>query len=210
MPARAWASSPGGVEQVVDAIHADLIEGQHHRVDLGLATSEGDEHYFVSVLCTGFDARVNARANGYPRLAGQRYMIAMVRELATFSPLPFVVTTQGESTAHEAMILTVGNGPRYGGGMRICPAADVTDGLLDVTMLTRVSGPRLLWSFRLVFSGRHVNLPFVRTWRTGEIGIACPGATAYADGERLGPLPVRVRVAPLALRVVGTARHHAT
>ena len=75
------------------------------------------------MLSTGFDSAVNERANTMTRLRGQRYNVAIVRELASFRPAHYALTLDDEVISGEAMLVAVGNGSSYGGGMRICPAA---------------------------------------------------------------------------------------
>jgi diacylglycerol kinase (ATP) len=192
------------LEAACSSIAFDIANNRKRTVDVGVAIdADGDSHYFASVLCTGFDARVNARANSMRRWFGQRYTLAMLRELTSFRAMSYTIVADADRVTTKAMIVSVGNGPRYGGGMRICPSADIHDGFLDVTVLAQVSRARLLWSFRLVFSGAHVSLPFVTTMRAQQISLASDGATAYADGERLGPLPITIRTLPGALSVVG-------
>jgi diacylglycerol kinase family enzyme len=38
--------------------------------------------------------------------------------------------------------------------------------------------------------------------RARRVSLAAPGVVAYADGERVGPLPVTCEVVPAALRVL--------
>ncbi len=151
------------------------------------------ERYFLGVLSTGFDSSVNERANAMPRLAGHRYNVAIARELASFRPLDYDVVIDGVRERAPGMLVSVGNGSRYGGGMRICPEALPDDGLLDVTWLGAVSKPTFLRVFPSVFRGTHVAHPAVRTFRGRSIRIAAAGQVAYADGERIGPLPGRHR-----------------
>jgi diacylglycerol kinase (ATP) len=73
-----------------------------------------------------------------------------------------------------------------------------------VTWLGAVGRPTLLRVFPKVFSGTHVDHPAVTTYRARELRIEAAGQLAYADGERIGPLPVDVRVHPRVLRVLGT------
>ncbi len=182
---------------------AALAGGGTRRIDVGrVRAHDGLVRYYLSVLCTGFDASVNERANGLARLGGQRYHAALVRELASFRPLAYRVRLDRQEIAEEAMLVSVGNGPRYGGGMRVCPAADLTDGLLDVTWVSRLSRPGLLRVFPGVYRGTHVRHPAVRTMRARTLHIQAPGQVAYADGERIGPLPVDVDVVPAGLRVL--------
>ena len=172
-------------------------------LDVGAARSDdGVERFFLGVLSTGFDSSVNERANAMRRLAGHRYNIAIVRELASFRALDYDVVIDGVRERAPGMLVSVGNGSRYGGGMRICPDALSDDGLLDVTWLGAVSKPTFLRVFPSVFRGTHVEHPAVRTFRGRSIRIAAEGQIAYADGERIGPLPVEIEVRPSALRVL--------
>jgi diacylglycerol kinase (ATP) len=55
-----------------------------------------------------------------------------------------------------------------------------------------------------VFAGTHVTDPSVTSYRGREIRLDGPAnATAYADGEPMGPLPLTSTVVPGALRVIG-------
>jgi diacylglycerol kinase (ATP) len=180
-----------------------LTSGSPRSVDVGHATvGDGTQGYFLGVLSTGFDSAVNERANTMTRLGGQRYNVAILRELASFRPAHYDLTLDDEVISGEAMLVAVGNGSSYGGGMRICPAAVPDDGMLDVTWLSAVSKPLFLRVFPTVFRGRHVDHPAVRTFRGRSLAIAAAGQVAYADGERLGALPVRIETRPGALRVL--------
>jgi diacylglycerol kinase (ATP) len=41
-----------------------------------------------------------------------------------------------------------------------------------------------------------------RHWSARTVTVAAPDVVAYADGERIAPLPLTVEVVPLALRVL--------
>jgi diacylglycerol kinase (ATP) len=192
-----------GAEAIAAGLVAALASGRERLLDVGFARSgDGQERYFLGVLSTGFDSSVNERANAMPRLGGHRYNVAIARELASFRALDYDVVIDGVHQQGPGMLVSVGNGSRYGGGMRVCPDAIPDDGLLDVTWLGAVSKPTFLRVFPSVFKGTHVDHPAVRTFRGRSLRIAAPGQVAYADGERIGPLPVEIEVRPGALRVL--------
>ncbi len=64
-----------------------------------------------------------------------RYNIGIVAELSTFRPLPFTLTLDGVTIERDAMLVAVGNGSSYGGGIRLCEGALLDDGLLDVVII---------------------------------------------------------------------------
>ncbi|MGI9197181.1 MAG: diacylglycerol kinase [Candidatus Nanopelagicales bacterium] len=177
-------------------------------VDVAQVTSvDGSERYFLGVLSAGFDSFVNERANRMSWPKGKaRYLVAILGELRTFKPVPYTARIDGESVSAGAMLVAIGNGISYGGGMKVCPSAIPDDGLLDVTWLKAVSTGTFIRVFPSVFSGTHVDKPYVATYRGREIDLEAPGQIAYADGERVGPLPITVRSCPAALRVVAPAR----
>lgn len=101
----------------------------------------------------------------------------------------------------DAMLVAVGNGPSYGGGMRICPDASLVDGLLDVTVICRMSRARLVRLFPSVYSGRHVGHPEVLTFRARTVTVETANLNGYADGEFVGPLPLVCTAIPGAVQV---------
>ena len=158
--------------------------------------------WFGCVLGAGFDSRVNDRANRMTWPKGKmRYNLAMLAELRVFSPLPFVLDIDGEHWETEAMLVAIGNAKSYGAGMRVCPAADLYDGLLDITVLGPVSKPEFLKTFPKVFKGTHVDHPSVTCRKAKVISIASPGVTAYADGEFLDDLPITCEAVAGAVQV---------
>ncbi|MFD3501084.1 diacylglycerol kinase [Streptomyces sp. NPDC058678] len=181
---------------------ADALKGARIRdVDLGRA----DGRWFGTVLASGFDSRVNDRGNRMRWPTGRlKYDLAMLAELAAFRPCPYRITLDdGGVREVEATLVAVGNGSSYGGGMRICPGADLTDGLFDVTVVGDCSRTTLLRVFPTVYRGRHVDHPKVTVLRAAKVEIAAQGITGYADGEPLGPLPLTARCMPAAVRIVG-------
>jgi diacylglycerol kinase (ATP) len=182
------------------AAATDVVIGGHERtIDLARIGST----YYVTVLAAGFDAIVNERANEMSWPKGQmRYNLATVAELRTLKPIPYVVDFDGEQERFEATLVAVGNGPSFGGGLRITEGAVLDDGLLDVVWFRPLSRRELLKSYPKLFKGTHTSHPEYRHRRVRSVTIAAPGITAYADGERIGPLPLTVEVAPLALRVL--------
>jgi diacylglycerol kinase (ATP) len=176
-----------------------VVAGAERRIDLGRT---GDQ-WFGGVVAAGFDARVNDRANRmtWPR-GRMRYNVAMLIELGVFRPVPYVLELDGERWETSAMLVVAGNIPSYGGGMKVTPDAVVDDGLLDVMVVKPLSTARFLTVFPRVYSGSHVTLPFVEIRRAKQVRIDAPGITAYADGERLGPLPQTFEAVPGALRVM--------
>jgi diacylglycerol kinase (ATP) len=99
------------------------------------------------------------------------------------------------------MLVAIGNGISYGGGMKVCPDAIQDDGMLDMTVLGAVSKLKFLKSFPSVFKGTHVNEPFVVQHRFRTATIDAVNQVAYADGERIGAVPATVTVKPGAVHV---------
>ena len=155
-------------------------------IDLGNVDSE----WFGAILSTGFDSVVNERANRLKWPSGpQRYNAAIALELPRFKPSTYEITCDGESFTTEAMLVAVGNGRSYGGGMNICPQAQLNDGLFDLIILEPVSKVEFLKVFPRVYSGSHISHPKVRSIRAKKVTINAK-AVAYADGERIGPAPI--------------------
>jgi diacylglycerol kinase (ATP) len=176
-----------------------VIGGKERRIDLARVGSK----YFVTVLAAGFDAIVNERANEMTWPRGQmRYNLATMAELRTFKPISYVLDLDGEQHRFEAMMVAVGNGPSFGGGLRITEGAVLDDGLLDVVVIRPMSKLELVRTYPKLFKGTHIHHPQYEHHLVRSVTVAAPGIVSYADGERFGALPLTIECAPGALTVL--------
>jgi diacylglycerol kinase (ATP) len=181
-----------------------LTEGSTREIDLGrVSHGVAGEKWFGGVLGAGFDAVVNARAQRMTWPRGQmRYNLAVLRELPVFRPIPYAIELDGHRIETRVMLVAVANTTSFGGGMRVCPDADVADGLFDVMIVHALSVAAFLRVFPKVYSGTHTTHPAVEIHRARRVRLEASGIHSQADGESFAELPIDAEVVPGALRVV--------
>ncbi|MBM2619877.1 YegS/Rv2252/BmrU family lipid kinase [Actinoplanes sp. LDG1-06] len=208
VPAGTGNDFAAGVGMPVDplaaagVVAAALAEGRHVPVDLARVGADAPR-WFGAVLAGGFDALVNERANAmtWPR-GPRRYDLAILLELARLKPRKYELELDGEDHSFEGMLVAVGNCASYGGGMRILPGADPTDGLLDVVIAAPFGRAALARLKPRLRRGTHITDPRVTVFRARNVRLRSGGIIAYADGERLGPLDLDLTCAPGAVRLL--------
>jgi diacylglycerol kinase (ATP) len=179
----------------VDAILESILSKKPRSVDLGLVDGE----WFGAILSSGFDSVVNEKANtmSWPK-GPNKYNVAIAIELPRFIPRHYEIVLDDRTISTQAMLIAVSNGRSYGGGMLVCPQAEITDGYFDVMVLHPVSKLEFIKVFPRVFKGTHITHPAVEIVRSKNVSITAD-AVAYADGERVGQLPVHAQCMPGAL-----------
>ncbi|HEX5087405.1 MAG TPA: diacylglycerol kinase family protein [Nocardioides sp.] len=195
------------------AVAARLLEGEVRSVDLVSLTLPGAQARVVAgSVYAGVDARAGEivdKAHRLPRRA--QYPYAALRALATYSPAHFRVSVDGVERDYAAASVVVANSAFYGSGMKIAPAALVSDGVLDVVVIEAASRLALMRSLPKVYDGGHVDLPEVTLLTGKRVELGADSARPVpvgGDGEPLGRLPgladepAVVEVRPGALDVV--------
>lgn len=203
-----FAATLGITQGDVAAAAETVAAGRTRSIDLARVTrGDGSTAYFGSVLASGFDSKVNDRANAmrWPR-GGSRYNIAILVEFIRLAGIPYEVELElpdgaRERIAGDLVMATVGNGRSYGGGIPICPDADLADGLLDLVLVRPAGRLRLLRLLPRVYQGTHATVAEVSIRRIRSVRLSSPGVTAYADGDPIGALPLTVGVVPGAITV---------
>lgn len=174
------------------------------RIDVGWV---GDRA-FLGVASVGLDAMTNDIANRTTAVRGRLvYGYAATRAIAYCRPGTFTVRLDDAPLREvRAWLIAIGNSSRYGGGLRICPTADLSDGWLDLVVIGPVPRVQFPWMFARIARGRHLKGgPHTHELARRIHVHAAPGSATYrgvfADGERIGTLPVSVTVESGALRV---------
>ncbi|GEL97201.1 diacylglycerol/lipid kinase family protein [Cellulomonas terrae] len=208
--ARTLALPRGDVQASVAAVEHGLLDGPRRVDAVRVGSPEHAAHeWFLGVLSCGFDAAINARANEmtWPKGSG-RYVRALAAELGRFRPYGYRVTLDDSVWESAGTLVAVANVPWIGGGVQIAPDAVIDDGLLDVVVAGPFSKPGVVKIFPGLYQGKHIGHPSVDVRRSRsvliepltDLGPVPP--VAFADGERIGPLPLRVTVDPGALSVL--------
>ncbi len=194
-----------GVPRGLDAAVGRALHGPVRRFDL----VKIGETVAIGYAGVGFDSEVTAFANQVRRLRGPLvYVYAVLHTLATFRPPAMRIVHDGGCFEGRAMFAVAANLPRFGGGMRIAPAALPDDGWLDLVVVRELSRLALLAVFPRVYRGTHVRHPAVEIVRVRRAEITLDRAmTLFGGGEpvatRDAGQPFVVEVAPGALAVVG-------
>jgi diacylglycerol kinase (ATP) len=179
-------------------------------IDIGRATNgAGEVRHFHAAGGVGFDAKVAHTMFGH-RMPWQKgrigYFLSTFVELMRFRNQTILVDPDGDDDAAAAervcLLVAFANGAFYGGGMQICPGAEIGDGLLDICLAGDLSRWEALRLLPGIYKGAHVGHPKVEFRRVRGITFSGdPGTLAHLDGEPFGALPVAVSVLPGALRV---------
>jgi YegS/Rv2252/BmrU family lipid kinase len=186
-----------------------LRSGRDAWIDVGVAEMSGPQgsvrRYFLNAANVGLGPAVARRVKESPRLVrlGKlAYVLASVRELSAARPQPLSWRTDAGETGRQPVLnLFVCNGPSLAGGMRPCPDASLTDGILHVAVVGALGRPAAFAQMGRLARGRPFDHPEIRTFTCRSIELEGPAIDVETDGEIAGRLPARIAVLPGALRV---------
>ena len=171
-------------------------------VDAGHVTYEGGSRYFMNIAEVGIGPEVVARASRLPRaLGGMVYLVAFWLTLPGYRRRDTTVKVDEATVTGRVTNLVVAIARVFGGGMRIAPEADPSDGLFDVQVHTGTK-PDYVRNIPKVFKGTHLPHPRISEHAASTVEVTCdPPGLIEADGEVLGTTPATFRVLPGVLRL---------
>jgi YegS/Rv2252/BmrU family lipid kinase len=153
--------------------------------------------YSINITSLGMGGIVAARAK-------RSYLLATLQTALTFRGNSVRLTIDGTRTVEERISnVAVGNGQYHGAGMRLCPGASISDGLLDVTVVRYLSLFELLKGIPTLYNGDILKHPKVKAYRAKHVQAASTETVLIeVDGEPLGRLPIEIWIVPKAIRVL--------
>lgn len=184
-----------------------VAAGVARQVDLALVSGDiadgSSQRYVGCIVSSGYDAKVNHRVNSTPHFLGQfNYGWAVLTEIAKLRALNYRVVIDGQPRELAAILIAVANAGYFGGGIHMCPNADPTDGLLDLTIIGPASRWDLIRLFPKLFRSDFIEHPAISYMRAKEVILDGDGLIPMADGEDLGSVPLRITSAPAVLSLL--------
>lgn len=131
-----------------------IIRGNTTTMDIGRV----NDNNFLNISSVGFDAEVVFNNNKLKKKIKSElsYALSVVYTLLQFKKRPVDIEIDGKRTHEDIVLLAVGNGKYYGGGMKILPDAKLNDGELDICIVSNMSKFSLLFLFPTIFKGNHI------------------------------------------------------
>lgn len=177
------------------------VHGTEQRVDLGLVNNRK----FLNGIGIGFDGQIvhEMAERAVPFLSGQaKYYYHVLHILSSYRQRTFDFSVDGEALTKDLILMTIAKGTTFGGGFKLTPHAQLTDGRLAVCEV----GPLPAWkryaNILRLQNGSHDKLKEVTLYHADRVKIeANPLLSGHIDGEDLGKPPFDVSVIRGGLRI---------
>ncbi|MFC1865542.1 diacylglycerol/lipid kinase family protein [Chloroflexota bacterium] len=162
------------------------------------------KRFFINSAGVGFDAAVAETSNHLPKFLGGTipYVMGLLKSLAGYRNKPVNIKVDGRQESGRILSIVVANGCYFGGGMRVAPMADISDGLLDIIAIGDMGKLELLRAFPTIYKGTHIHHPKVSTHKATRVEIeSSQKFLVHVDGEFLGEGPVSFGLLHSALSI---------
>jgi YegS/Rv2252/BmrU family lipid kinase len=198
-----------GIPSDIAAAARVALTGDTRTIDLGRVSyrswdgSDGSA-LFANVASAGMSGAIAQRANDTSKALGAKasYLWATFAVFAGWSAVEMRLTVDAETRSGRMFDVVVANGRFFGGGMKMCPDADVGDGLLDVVTIGDVTKRDLVLTMPKIYRGTHLPHPKAEALRGRVITVETDEPVPVElDGEQPGTTPARFEVLPGALQL---------
>jgi len=194
-----FIKSAGIPKDPVQALRT-VLQGESSPVDMG-RLNDGS---FLNVCGTGFDVTVLDYAESLKRRYRGLlpYLLGLLKAVTHYRPVHLTLVTDGREEEGDYLICSVANGRFIGGGIPICPAADITDGKLNLVLVENVPRRRIPLYLPGLMMGKILNFRITRHILADRVSFRGEGLRVNVDGEILSMDRASFAVRPGALRLI--------
>lgn len=160
----------------------DIIKnGKSIKVDLAKA----QDIVFDNLTGIGFDALIAHKFAGNTKRGFYSYLKIIRKELKKYQGVDFSVEINGITKEYKnVFLISAANGNQWGNKAQIAPSADLTDGLLNITVINKIPKMRKLGTVLRLYNRKIEKAFWVDTYKSDKIIIHKPGEIyAHVDGE---------------------------
>lgn len=170
-------------------------------IDLGKI----NDTYFINVACSGLDAEVANNVDIVKKAKippSQIYNASIIYTFIKFKFKEVELITNVKKIKEEYTILSICNGNYYGGGFKIAPKSELTDGLLDIYFVEKMRKIRMIPLLLKVKNGKHEGKRKIHKFRTNHVEINLKQEVTFnVDGEKITDKHFVIELIPKAINI---------
>ncbi|MDP2269841.1 MAG: diacylglycerol kinase family lipid kinase [Archangium sp.] len=161
--------------------------------------------YFANICSFGVSGLVDLEVNNTSKALGGTvsFMWGSLKAMRKYKDQRVRMTID-DKPLEEVMVttLSVANGKFFGGGMKVAPDADVSDGLFDVVVWSGYGLTDFVVRSKGLYSGSHTTWKGTRIVRAKKLVAESDEKVLIdCDGEQPGTLPCTMTILPSAIRL---------
>ena len=186
------------LEEAIEIISNKKIR----KVDVGKFITHGEPLYFLNIIGAGFVVDVNKTAKLFKVFGNFSYTIGVLYRILVLKFSKIELEFDGKTIETDSTFIEVSNTRYTGADFLMAPSAKIDDGLLDITLVKKISRLRLLKGLTKIFTGEHIRFEEIDTFKTSKIRIEYNQPKILTpDGELLGITPVEIECLKHAIEV---------
>ena len=174
------ADTPGGMKKILSR----TVHGCERSIDIARVNGK----YFINIASLGFDAQVAHTTQHFkkiPFISGKlAYILGILTTILQRKTNMLEIRIDDACIKAETLLIAIGNGRYYGGGMLALPEAEITDGIFDICHVESMARLKILHLFPRYMKGQHGTIKGVHFYKGKKVEIKCACSMAMnADGE---------------------------
>ncbi|MBR5961293.1 MAG: diacylglycerol kinase family lipid kinase [Clostridia bacterium] len=190
------AGIPGEPDKALEL----LLTGTAKATDTGTV----NDLFFLNVCGTGFDVTVLDYAeNEKKKHRGLTpYFLGLIKAIFHYQSTHLKITADGKEEEGQYLICSVANGCYIGGGIPICPKADIEDGKLDLVLIRSVHRWQIPFYLPGLMLSRDLKFRITRHFRVSDIIIEGNSLRINVDGDIKPMNRVEFKINPGSLMLI--------
>ncbi|MDQ7816605.1 MAG: diacylglycerol kinase family lipid kinase [Melioribacteraceae bacterium] len=185
-----------------DAIDTISFNKTKH-VDVALCSTKEGQFYFINILGLGFVTDVAKTAFKLRAFGHLSYILGVLHRTISLKPFNLKLEIDGNKIERENVFVEISNSRYTGKDFLMAPSASIDDGLLDITLLNKLSRARLLQCLPKIFTGDHIKMKEVECFNARKIKIETePEKLLTPDGQLTGSTPIEIECLTRSLKVI--------
>lgn len=149
----------------------------------------------MNVAGIGIDVEVLERCKRGKMKGKPKYLLSLIQSLFCYRGIDVEMHLDGEKKDYKVMLAAACNGAQFGGGIHICPVADIEDGKMNVVVVENIKGLRLVRALLVLLKGKILDFYKTTTFLCDRIRFLAKKACAVQlDGELYNNLDFDVKL----------------
>lgn len=190
-------NTPSEINEILDMI----IKDHTLKIDLGVANN----HYFINVASVGIDGQIIKDTEKLKKIfpGHPAYLLSTIKAGLTFKSNFVKVKIDDRMYSGNMILIAIGNGKYFGGGMNICPNAKLDDNVFEICLVNNISKMKFMREISKVYEGRLGEVKEVIYERGKEVSIEVEDSSydLNIDGNLVDKTPVNFKISPHKVKI---------